>query len=534
MPQTGEPGSTANLQDHASLGRVARTSVMWAYVRTAAVGLISVPATLVLARLLSPADFGIAAAAFFFGQLAAKLSSGGFGLSLVRVKELRPEHISTVFVLNLVTGVIGCVALILMAPYIGAFYGTPEVGSVLPLVAVTFVVGSLTMVQQALLTRDLKYRELATIGSLDVVVASVVAVVLAWRGHGYWSLVVGDVSGAFVKWIYGVRIVGWHVRLRFVPAAARELSSFALGSYARKLLDHFTRNVDNVVIGRFLGIAPLGFYDKAFSVCNKIFNKMVVVGPAVSFRIFAIIQDDPVRFQRAFRKVIMTVTLVGYLVFAGLGTMAPHLIVVALGEKWRPSVVPFQILCVAFSFKLLNQYATAAAQARGWIWPQIWRMAVQVVCVVIGVYLAIPWGITGAAFAVLGATIVMFFLTQGMMRSATGLGWADVMTPQVPALTGAAALVAVLWGLDAIIPDATIPAVVLVAQVCATGLFALAFAWWCPFRDARLLMHEVVSDLSPRLATLVWSDVAVTKKARRARQRASEPEPRDAGTQAAP
>ena len=138
------------------------------------------------------------------------------------------------------------------------------------------------------------------------------------------------------------------------------------------------------------------------------------------------------------------------------------------------------------------------------------------------------------AMAVLGATIVMFFLTQGMMRSATGLGWADVMTPQVPALTGAAALVAVLWGLDAIIPDATIPAVVLVAQVCATGLFALAFAWWCPFRDARLLMHEVVSDLSPRLATLVWSDVAVTKKARRARQRASEPEPRDAGTQAAP
>jgi O-antigen/teichoic acid export membrane protein len=507
---------------------------MWAYIRTGVVGLISVPATIVLARLLSPSDFGIAAVAFFFAQLASKLSSGGFGLSLVRIKELRPDHLSTVFALNVVTGALGCAVLVFAAPYIARFYATPELGSVLPVVAVTFALGSLTMVQQALLTRDLRYRELATIGSLDVAVGSITAVVFAWFGFRYWSLVLGDLSGAFVKWIYGVWVVGWHVRLQFAPAAARELSSFAMGSYARKLLDHFTRNVDNLVIGRFLGIVPLGFYDKAFSICNKVFNKMTVVGPAVSFRIFAIIQDDPLRFQRAFRKVIMTVTLAGYLVFAALGAMAPSLIVVVLGEKWRPSVIPFQILCVAFSFRVLNQYANAAEQARGWIWPQIWRMAAQVGCIIVGVYLAVPWGITGAAVAVLGATIVMFFLTQGMMRTATGLGWADVLQPQVPAITGAAALIGMLWGLDAIMPRATSPVVVLATQMSATGLFALAFAWWCPFAEARVLMHEIVSDVSPRAASLVWGSVTTTRKGGRTPRAQAGSEPADAGTRLAP
>jgi O-antigen/teichoic acid export membrane protein len=519
MSRKDRPGLT----EHRSLGRVARTSVMWAYVRTFAVGIVGVPSTIILARLLSPADFGIAAAATFFGQLASKLSSGGFGMALVRLKELRSEHISTVFVINLAASLIGTVALVVAAPSIGRFYGAPEIGWILPVVALNFVLGALSMVQQSLLSRDLRYREMATIGSIDTLVAAVSAVVFAWYGFRFWSLVLGDVCGAFAKWIGGVYYAGWHVRLRFVPAAAREMASFALGSYVRKLLEHGTRNIDNIVIGRFLGVTSLGFYDKAFSIGNKVFNKMTVVGPSVSFRIFSIIQDDPERFRRAFRKVIMTVTLLGYLVFAGLGTMAPHLIVVALGENWRMAVIPFQLLCVAFGVKILNQYAIAAAQARGWVWPQIWRQLVQIACIVIGVYLAIPWGINGAAFAVLAATITMFFLLQSMMRKATGLGWADVMQPQVPALASASLLVAVLWSIDLLCAGAA-PALVLVLQAGAAAVFMLAFAWWCPFKDARVLMHEVVNDLSPRTAAFVWSDIAATRKAAKAaRSKSTQP-----------
>lgn len=486
---------------------------MWAYVRTGVFALVGIPATMVLARLLSPVDFGIAAAATFFGQFAGRLSSGGMGNALVRIKDLRPDHLSTVFVVNAAGAALGSVALIVAAPHIAAFYGRPEIGWVLPVVAINFALGALSMVQQALLARDLRYREMAIIGSLDVTVAAIAAVVFASLGFRYWSLVLGDVCGAAVKWIYGVWVVGWHVRFRFVPAAARELSSFALGSYAMRLLEHLTVNVDNIVIGRLLGITALGFYDKAFSVANRVFNKMTVVGPGVSFRIFAIIQDDPDRFRRAYRKVIMTATLLGYVAFAALGTMAPHLIVVAFGAQWHPSIVPFQLLCVSFSMKLLNQYSNSAAQARGWMWSQVWRQIVQIACIAVGVYFARPWGITGAALAIVGATVAMFFLTQGMMRTATGLGWSDVLEPQAPAIATAAAIVSILWGVDILLATkGAAPAVILLTQACAGALFMLAFAWCCPFREARVLMHEVVSDLSPRLARFVWKDVRAGRK----------------------
>jgi O-antigen/teichoic acid export membrane protein len=491
--------------------------MMWAYVRTGIYALVGIPTTIVLARLLSPADFGIAAAAVFFGELASRLSSGGLGVALVRTKELREDHISSVFVVNVVMSAVGALALVAAAPAIGRFYGAPEVGWLLPVVTLNFVLGALSMVQQALLARDLRYKEMATLGGLDLTVSSVTAVIFAASGLSFWSLVLGKVCGAFVKWIGGIWLVGWHVRLRFVPAAARELSSFALGIYTKGTLEHFARNVDSILIGRLLGVTALGFYDKAFSIINRVFNKMTVVGPNVSFRIFSIIQDEPERFRRAYRRVIMTVTLVGYIVLGALGAMAPQLIVVALGEKWSPSVLPFQILCFAFALKLIDQYATSASNARGWVWPQVGFKVVKVACLIGGIYLASPWGINGVAIAVLGAGVVNFLLMQTLMRRATGLGWLDVLQPQVPALVSTALLVGLLLGAAAAVHAVhAAPAVILIAQVAAAALFLLAFAWWCPFREARELMHEVVSDVSPRLARFVWRDVVTERRPARA------------------
>jgi O-antigen/teichoic acid export membrane protein len=491
---------------------------MWAYLRASTNALITVPTTIILARTLTPEEFGIAAAAVFFAQLSARLSSGGMGNALVRIKDLRPEHISTVFTYNASVAALSIAALIAAAPFVGRFYGRPEVGWLFPVVAITFVLGALSNVQQALLHRDLRYREMAKVGTADATTTAIASVIFAVLGFRYWSLALGEVCGSFVKFVYGVRVVGWHARLHFDRQAARELSSFAAGSFARRLLEHLTRNVDNLVVGRTLGMTALGFYDKGFSIANKLYLRMTVVGPAVSFRIFSIIQDEPERFRRGYHKVIMTATLVGYSAFAALGAMGPHLVVVTFGDRWRPTIVPFQVLCVSFSLKLLNQYATAASQAHGWIWPQVWRQLVQLSCIVVGVYLATPWGVNGAAVAVLGASVVMFFLTQGMMKSATGLGWADILRPQIPAATVAASLLTALWGVDVLLTHlGMIAPAILSAQAIAAVLIVLAFAWWCPFPEARVILHDTVNDLSPRVAAWLWSDVARQQEKRRRR-----------------
>jgi len=517
MSSHTRPSPVQKLRGHRTYGRVARASVRWAYARSVVNFLVTIPTAMVLARLLTPEEFGIAAAATFFGHLAGRLSSGGMGSGLTRLKELRDDHITTVFTMNAGATAVVIVALLVSAPFIGAFYRDPRVGWLIPLVAVNFALGALCVVQQALLHRDLRYREIATIGSIDMTAAALGAVTFAALGFSYWSLVLGEICGAFVKFVYGVKVAGWHLKIRFVPAAARELGSFVAGSYAKRLLEDLTRNVDNLIVGRVLGLTALGFYDKGFSVVNKLYLRMMVGGPSVSFRIFSIIQDEPERFRRAYHKVIMTATLLSYPAFAALGTMAPHLVVVAFGERWRPAVVPLQILCISFSLKILSQYAFVASQARGWIWPHVWRQAVQVLCIVGGVYLAMPWGINGAALAVVGAAIVMFFLTQGMMRRATGLGWSDVLRPQIPAVSSATALIVIIWGIDGLLAERLATLLILAAQAAAAGLFMLAFAWWCPFSEARLLLHDAVSDMSPHLAAWVWSDIAAQQKAQKDR-----------------
>jgi PST family polysaccharide transporter len=496
----------AELRQSRSLGRKVRTGVMWAYLRSGIFAIVAIPTTVILARLLSPADFGIAAAATFFGHLAARLSNGGMGIALVRVKELREEHISSVFVINGIIALVSSVTLLVAAPFIADFYRTPELRWVIPLVTLDFLLGALSMVSQALLTRAMRYREMATLASAELTAMSFASVILAVMGFGFWSLVLGAICGSTVKWLWGVKLAGWHLRFRFDRAAARELTSFALGTYTKGLLEYLSLNVDNLVIGRVLGITPLGFYDKAFSSVNRVYRNLTVVGPSVSFRAFAIIQDEPERFRRAYHKIVTTVTLVGYIVFAALATMAPHLIVVLFGSKWAASVIPFQLLCASGVLKILNVYSSTAANARGWVWSTVWRQLIQVSCIVGGVYLAAPWGINGASAAVLASTVVMFFLLQGMMRAATGLTWADLIKPQMPALWAAAALITLLWATDlamrALVGGQNAP-LALAAQGCVAALFCLAFVWWCPFREARTVMHEILNDLSPKLARFV-------------------------------
>jgi PST family polysaccharide transporter len=492
--------TSSSLATPKSIGRVTRTGLMWAYLRTGFTALIAIPTSMVVARLLTPADFGIAAAATFFGQLAARLTNAGLGNALVRVKVLRDEHISSVFAINMALTTAFVVTLVVTAPLVATFYRSPEISRLMPVVALDFLLGALAMISQTLLTRAMRYKELAAIGSAGLTVQALSTVVFAWFGLGYWSIVFGNVCGSLVVWLAGIRFVGWHLRLRFVPSAARELVSFALGSYAGGMLEYFSQTIDNVVVGRVLGITALGYYDKAFASMNQAYKRLTVAGPSVSFRALAIMQDDHDRFRRAFDKIIITSTFVAYGLFAVLGTSAPHLVVFLFGEKWRPSVVPFQLLCAAGALKISNVYGGAGAAARGWIWPKVWRQMVQLTCIVVGVYLASAWGINGASGAVLASTVIMFVLTQSLLRAATGLSWRDLLQPHVPGVVLAVTATALLWAMDAAMRPASIPSsAVLVIEGVAAAILAWAFVWWCPFREVRAVIFEIASDMAPRL-----------------------------------
>jgi PST family polysaccharide transporter len=278
--------------------------------------------------------------------------------------------------------------------------------------------------------------------------------------------------------------------------ALREVMAFGIGIHAKRLLDSAALNLDNLVVGRTIGIAGLGLYDKAFTTMNRAVLALSTIGPTVSFRIFAIIQDDTHRFRLAYRKVLLTATLIGYPALTWLVIVAPELFDVMFGHQWASAVIPFQILCGAGLMKLLIAYASAATQSKGRIWGEVWRQ----ILVVAGVAAGSRWGLNGAAGGVLLATLVMAVLMHAFLVRVASLAWLDVITPQFPALVCSGVLVAALLMAstlhDHLVGASSSLSLLLLRAV--TGLLTYTlFVLFCGFPEVRTLVDDTLNELAP-------------------------------------
>ena len=486
-----------------SYSRRAKRSVLWGFGQEALNELIHIPTVVILARLLSPHEFGISAAAGFFINFANRFTKFGFSIALVRMKRVEPQHSSSVFLVSVAMGLASWAALTLSSPWIGRFFNSPEAGQVLPIAALTFIIAAVGAVPSALMTRDMRYKAKTLVDWSGSLTYTVVAVSLAWSGWSFWSLVYADIAKTTVFTTAYLCLGGWRPSVRFSRAAMREMLSFGMGIYAKRVLDYGAQNLDSLVVGRVLGLTALGLYDKAFNTVNKIVQRITLNGPIITFRIFALIHEDRERFRRAYRKVLLTATLISYPALATLVVVAPPLFLILLGEQWLSAVAPFQILCVAGMPKILNAFASAAAQAMGRVWSEVWRQIVSVMLLVLAVAAFCRWGIEGAAFGVLAATLTMSVLMHNMLRAATGLTLRDLWAPQVPSFVCAAgtATIAVLVGhaMHAIEP-APRSWVLLVAQASSAIAFFLGFVLFCRFTEVRALVREVMVDLAPGFA----------------------------------
>jgi PST family polysaccharide transporter len=368
----------------------------------------------------------------------------------------------------------------------------------------SFFVGAFGAVPLALLRRDMRFREIASMQSTGILVQSAASVLLVWAGMSFWGILWGHLAGSFTLTALTMYYARWWPKLAFSMAAFRDLASFGFGSYVVKVLEYGALNADNLIIGRVLGITALGYYDRAFTVMDRVINRLNAAGPSLSFRVFALIHEDAERFRRAWRKMTLTVALVGYPVLAWLCVAAPEMIIVLFGRQWEPSVVPFQLLCVAGMLKLMNEYASAVAQAAGWIWSQATRQALYLTFIVIGVFALREFGLVGAAFGVLGATMMMTALMVSLLRTATPLRWRDIVEPQLPGVYCAVPVVALLMTLKLLAFEVggtlAKDMVLLAIEAVVGGLACLAWVWFTKSEDVRSIIREFLGDISPRLA----------------------------------
>ena len=290
----------------------------------------------VLARHVPPAAYGLIAMAFLVTSLLETIRDAGTGQALIREREMSDEVASTAFWLNCGVGGVAVLLLVLSAWPASRFFHEPQIIPVLRVLSISFFLGAVGVVPTALLNRAMEFKKLALVQTAAAIIGTLVAITVAIAGGKVWSLVSATLALVSVITI-GVWILA-PVRLRFVfhPDTARRILKFGLNLSGFYIFNYFSRNADNLLVGKFLGSAPLGFYQMGYMLMTYPLLNFTLMVTQVVYPAMAKFHDDHARVRATYLRISALVALVTIPVMLGLGITAPSFVHVVLGPRWAP------------------------------------------------------------------------------------------------------------------------------------------------------------------------------------------------------
>ena len=418
-----------------NLGRAVKKGVLWTLTGRGVLTVADIAFTILLARLLEPEQFGTFGTAMIFIGLANRFGNVGFVLALLQRKEIREEHISSVFVANLVIFSLIAGSFIWASPLIGRFFNNPLAGQVAAIGSIVFFTHAFSSIARVRLQRQMNFKIPAIAAVVDHLAGSLITVGFAWAGHGVWSLLYGHVLGSAISAALLVFCSGWLPRLRYSHAAMKDIYAFGLGVFLKNLVIYGSDSIDYLIIGKQLGPTALGLYEKAFRIMDtgtkEISEK---IGAGVFFSAFSRLQDDTTRLRAAYSKVVMTLSLISFPAFFGLFLVAPSFVYVLFGEKWLPSVIPLQILCIAGLLRVHLNLTSGVITALGKVAVEVVMRCLAFVLLTTGCLIGSFWGITGVTVAVTITTAILTVVIVSYFCRLTELSWKDFLLPQLSAL----------------------------------------------------------------------------------------------------
>jgi teichuronic acid exporter len=300
---------------------------------------------IILARLLTPSEFGLIGMITIFIALSRSLTDSGFTQALIRKKDCTQADYSTVFYFNLLIGFVLYWILFFLAPAISRFFKEPQLTLIVKVIGLGIIVNAFSIIQRARLTKEINFKLQTKISVIASLVSGIIGITMAYQGYGVWSLVYQTLSGffltSFLLWIWNK----WKPSFVFNRDSFNEMFSFGYKLLISGLIDTAYRNVYLLIIGKYFSAADLGFYTRADQFNNLPSSNITGVIQRVSYPMLSKIQDDPHKLKRAYQKVIKSTMLLSFTAMMIMAASAKPLILTLIGEKWLPSVIYLQLLC---------------------------------------------------------------------------------------------------------------------------------------------------------------------------------------------
>jgi O-antigen/teichoic acid export membrane protein len=323
------------------------SGMIWSFSDSMSTQLVQFIVGLILARILSPSEFGLIGMITVFLAVSQSLVDSGIGQALIRKKDADNTDYSTAFYFNFVAGLLIFLIFYLSAPYIASFYNQPGLTDISRVLGVIILINATVITQRTRLIRSVNFRLLMKVNLVSAIISGILATGMALKGYGVWSLVGRSVAGSVVQAVLLWHNARWHPEMKFSRASFRSLFSFGSRLLVSGLIDTVYRNIYLLIIGKFFSAAELGYYTRADQFSRLASQNLTGTIQRVSYPVLSIVQDEDEKLKAGYRKLIMSTMYVTFLIMLGMAAMARPMILTLIGAKWLPSVEFLQLLCLS-------------------------------------------------------------------------------------------------------------------------------------------------------------------------------------------
>lgn len=368
--------------------------------------------SIVLARLLSPSDYGLIGLIAIFTSVCSSLINGGFSTALIRKKDATDADYNTAFIVNLTMSVLLYAVIFICAPLIAQFFGRHELVALTRVTSLGMVIGALGIVQRTRLTKRIDFKTQTKITFIGSICSGTIGIVMALLGFGVWALVAQKLSSRIIRttllWFYNK----WMPKLSFCSKSFHELFGFGWKMMVSGIIDTIWKELYQVVVGKFYSPATLGQYTRAQGFSKLFASNLTKVIQRVTYPVLSNIQDNKERMVFAYRKMIKTTMFVTAVCMFFLGAISEPLLYCLIGPKWHDAAVYLPLICISGSTYPLHAMNLNMLQVQGrsdlFLGLEIIKKIIAISPLMVGAFI----GIMPMLYTNIIISIISFFLNS--------------------------------------------------------------------------------------------------------------------------
>lgn len=406
----------------------------------------------ILARLLSPDDFGLIGMITVFVGFANIYTDLAFGSALIQKQDTNPDHYFSIFWINLGTGLALTLLFMASSPLIARFYSQPVLIPLTMLISTNFFIGSLKIIQSSLLMKQLEFGRLAFVELMALAISGSTGITMAILGFGVWSLAWQSVMFTGLTVILLWIVSDWRPAMRFKWIVVKELLGFSSNLLGFSSVNYWLRNADNLLVGRFLGTSALGIYSRSYGIMLLPLTMISRSIGQVMFPALSKIQDDVPRIQRLYLRMTAAIALITFPLMLGLLVVAEDFVLFLFGAQWVGMIPILQAFCIVGMVQSIGTLNGNIYLSQGRTNLQF-RVGGMVGLLGVGaIVLGLRWGVNGVAYAYTLFSLLITYPTISIAVSLIDLPFIKVIKNLAGIFGCAAAMALLVWGIGFLLP----------------------------------------------------------------------------------